>query len=191
MSVALALNSSKEIWPSPSVSYLAMSTEMRSESTSVKEPALTSRLDISAIWSKAWHERKGQRSRDGSGAGMAARARGISRDSNPALPLPQPLPNPHLPQLERVDLAVAREAVHPVEDILPQHQALALVQVRPKRLAERIGALRRARVRVGVGLGARARGQTLTDQAPELSATCATSIVRTTPRLRTSPHSSL
>jgi hypothetical protein len=173
MSVALALNSSKEIWPSPSVSYLAISTPMRSERTSVKEPALTSRLDTSAICSKACRKRNGDGSDDGSGSRLEYAVQGLrqlegSPCPQPPAPSPPPaarcplpvLPHPdlpqHLPQLEGVDLTIPREAVHPVEDVLPQHQGLALTQVGAKCVAERIAGLCRAGVRVRVGWGARA-----------------------------------
>ena len=161
MSVALALNSSKEIWPSPSVSYLAISTPMRSERTSVKEPALTSRLDTSAICSKACRKRNGDGSDDGSGSRLEYAVQGLRQLEGSPRPLPLPvLPHPdlpqHLPQLEGVDLTIPREAVHPVEDVLPQHQGLALTQVGAKCVAERIAGLCRAGVRVRVGWGARA-----------------------------------
>ena len=191
MSVALALNSSKEIWPSPSVSYLAISTPMRSERTSVKEPALTSRLDTSAICSKACRKRNGDGSDDGSGSRLEYAVQGLRQLEGSPCPLPpapcplpaarcplpaarcpccliltcRPLPLPvlphpdlpqHLPQLEGVDLTIPREAVHPVEDVLPQHQGLALTQVGAKCVAERIAGLCRAGVRVRVGWGARA-----------------------------------
>ena len=180
MSVALALNSSKEIWPSPSVSYLAISTPMRSERTSVKEPALTSRLDTSAICSKACRKRNGDGSDDGSGSRLEYAVQGLRQLEGSPCPLPPApcplpaarcplpaarcplpvLPHPdlpqHLPQLEGVDLTIPREAVHPVEDVLPQHQGLALTQVGAKCVAERIAGLCRAGVRVRVGWGARA-----------------------------------
>ena len=79
-----------EVWPSPSVSYLAMSTEMRSESTSVK-----SRRSRRGSTYRPSGRRPGTSARGN--ARVMAQApgwppeRGGSRDSNPS-PAPAPAP---------------------------------------------------------------------------------------------------